>query len=427
MTVVEDVLRSRLATLREIVRGGIDDAPAQVQGFVVRVLQRESGYLNDTPLYQQPPIGDCLDAVRFDGYPALARAGYSLGCTAERPITGDLADRFIRCIEQQRDRPAAKQAELARDAVALLGIGDGLRALSQGAQQGSEATEAARAWSRELLERHGGSDPRHGRTRLLASDLLDEQGRFGRQLAHSHDMRVAALDLCLWRTWPDVLRNVEHPDTEQRRELFKSLLTAPSPGQGELICAASWLVALDVLTDQIAAVAVPDATQIVQILAETQGSFRRWRWEKNATRRNTIPARWLIDKERDVQAFLLAVLYPYFTGQLEDEQYLQGFGLRQGRFDFAITSLGLIVEVKVLRTSRDINKIEAEVEDDLALYFREENPFKTMIVYIYDDRDKPEPERYSMIRNALKQRSARIVDVVIVQRPSIIPDQKRRS
>ena len=422
-----DVLSSRVAVLREITRDGFEDAPAQVQGFVARVLQRDRRYLNDAPLYQQPPIGDCLDAVRFDGYPALARAGYSLGYTTDRPITGDVADRFIRCIDRQRDRPASKQAELARDAVAILGIADGLRALSQGAQQRAEATEPAKAWVRELLEKHGGSDPQHGRTRLLAIDLLDEQGRFGRQLAHARDMRVAALDLCLWRTWPDVLRYVEHPSAGRRRGLFKSLLTAPRPGRGELICAASWLVALDVLTDQIAAVAVPDATQVVQILAETQGSFRRWRWEKKATRRDTMPARWLIDKEPDVQAFLLAVLYPYFTGQLEDEQYLQGFGLRQGRFDFAITSLGLIIEVKMLRTSSDINKIEADVQDDLALYFGEGNPFKTMIVYIYDDRDKPEPERYSMIRDALKQRSSRIVDVVIVQRPSIIPDQRQRS
>ena len=427
VTVFEDVLSSRLAVLREIVRRGFEDAPAQVQGFVARVLQREDRYQSDVPLYQQAPIEDCLDAVRFDGYPALARAGYSLGCATERPITGELADRFIKCIEQQRGRPAVKQAELARDAVALLGICDGLRAISQGAQQGAKGLEPAKAWSRELLEEYGGSDPQLGRTRLLASDLLDEQGRFGRRVAYSDDMRVAALDLCLWRTWPDLLRNVDHPAISRRLELFKRLLTASAPGQGELICAASWLVALDVLTDEIAAVAVPNPTQVAQILAETQGSFRRWRWEKKATRKNTIPARWLIDKESDVQAFLLAVLYPYFTGQLEDEQYLRGFGLRQGRFDFAISSLGLIVEVKVLRISRDINTIEAEVVDDLALYFKEGNPFKTMIVYIYDDRDRPEPERYSMIQNALKQRSARIVDVVIVQRPSVIPNQDQRS
>ena len=426
MTVVEDVLSSRLAILREIVRGGFEDAPAQVQGFVARVLQPGNQCPSDVPLFQPPPIEDCLEAVRFDGYPALARAGYGLGCETERPISGDLANKFIGCIDQQRDRPASKHAELARDAVALLGIGDGLRAISEDAQQNAAAQEAAKAWSRELLERHGGSDPLHGRARLLASDLLDDQGRFGRQLAHSDDTRVAALDLCLWRTWPDVLRNVEHPETSRRRELFKRLLTAPVPGQGELICAASWLVALDVLTDRIAAVAVPDATQVAQILAETQGSFRRWRWEKKATRKNAIPARWLIDKEPDVQAFLLAMLYPYFTGQLEDEQYLRGFGLRQGRFDFAITSLGLIVEVKVLRRPGDIETIEADVADDLALYFREGNPFRSMIVYIYDDRDRPEPEKYSMIRNALKQRSARIVDVVIVQRPSIIPNRNQR-
>ena len=208
--------------------------------------------------------------------------------------------------------------------------------------------------------------------------------------------------------------------------IIQALLSAQAPGERELICAASWLGALDVLTDEIAAVAVPDANLVAQILAETQGSFRRWRWEEAPTRRNTMPARWLIDKEPDVQAFLLAVLYPYFMDQLEDEQYLQGFGLRQGRFDFAITSLGLIVEVKVMRASRDVSRIEAEIADDLAQYFKEGNPFRTMIVYIYDDRNRPEPEKYSVIRNALKRRSDRIVNVVVVQRPSIIPNRNQR-
>ena len=423
---VEDVLRSRLAVLREIVRNGFDDAPAQVQGFIVRVLGRENRYSSDVPLYQQRSVEDCLEAVRFHGYPALARAGYSLAHVSDRPINADVVDRFFQCIDQQRDRPVARQAELAGDALALLGISDGLRVISLGAERDAERLEAARTWGRKLLEQHGGSDERLGRARLLASDLLDEQGRFGPHLAQSEDMRVAALDLCLWRSWPDVLRNVEHPDTEQRRELFKALLSAQAPGEGELLHAASWLCAIDVLTDEIAAVAVPDAHQVAQILAETQGSFRRWRWEEKGTRQNTMPARWLIDKEADVQSFLLAVLYPYFMGQLEDEQYLQGFGLRQGRFDFAITSLGIIVEVKVMRTSGDISGIEAEIEDDLAQYFIEGNPFRTMIVYIYDDRDRPEPEKYPVIRDALKRRSDRIVDVVVVQRPSMIPNRNKR-
>ena len=423
---VEDVLRSRLAVLREIVRNGFEDAPAQIQGFIVRVLERENRYSSDAPLYQQQSVEDCLEAVRFDGYPGLARAGYILAHVSDRPVNADMADRFLQCIDQQRDRPAARQAELAGDALALLGIVDGLRVISLGAERDAERLEAARTWCRKLLEQHGGSDIRLGRARLLASDLLDEQGRFGPHLSQSEDMRVAALDLCLWRSWPDVLRNVEHPDTKQRRGLFKALLSARAPGEGELLHAASWLCAIDVLTDKIAAVAVPDAHQVAQILAETQGSFRRWRWEEKGTRQNAMPARWLIDKEADVQAFLLAVLYPYFMGQLEDEQYLKGFGLRQGRFDFAITSLGVIVEVKVMRTSGDINGIEAEIEDDLAQYFKEGNPFRTMIVYIYDDRDRAEPEKYPVIRDALIRRSDRIVDVVLVQRPSMIPNRNKR-
>lgn len=111
---------------------------------------------------------------------------------------------------------------------------------------------------------------------------------------------------------------------------------------------------------------------------------------------------------------------------LQDEQYLQGFGLRQGRFDIAVTGLGLIVEVKVMRSTNEINKLESEIAADLALYFKDGNPFRAMIVYIYDDRDKPKPENYPAIRDAFKRRSERIVDVVIVQRPSMIPNRKER-
>ena len=422
----EDILSSRQAILQKIIQDGFDEAPAQVQGFVMRVLERENRYPRNVPLYQERTVKDCLEAVRFDGYPALARAGYSLARNDSATITTELGDRFMQCIEQQRGRPRLRLAELAGDSLALLGIADGLRAVAKRGQPDKQRLEIAKGWARELLQQHGNSDLRLSRARLLAIDLIDEEGRFGRRLVQSDDAQVAALDLCLWQSWTDVLRNVEHPDTEQRRKLFKILLTTQPPGKGELLHAASWLCALGVLTDLIAAVAVPDAHQVARILVETQGSFRRWRWEENATRRNTMPTRWLIDKEADVQAFLLAVLYPYFIEQLEDEQYLQGFGLRQGRFDFAVTSLGLIVEVKVIRTSSDVSAIEAEIAEDLALYFKEGNPFKTMIVYIYDDRDKPEPEKYPAIRNALKQRSDRIVDVVVVQRPSMIPARDAR-
>ena len=65
-----------------------------------------------------------------------------------------------------------------------------------------------------------------------------------------------------------------------------------------------------------------------------------------------------------MQAFPLAVLFPHFGSQLEDEHYLRNYGLRQGRFDFAVTTLGLIVEVQVLRTNADVGRVEAELAED---------------------------------------------------------------
>jgi hypothetical protein len=421
----EDVLASRLAVLRATIRKSYRHTPEQVQGFITRVLRREDGTIDGDPLYPETSVDDCLAATRFGGYPSLAKAGYCLAHKPNTPFSEYAASTFLHGIERQRERPAATQAQLAGDAMALLGVSDGLRAISQ-AYPTIESLEAAKIWLRELLQQHGGSDPRLNRARLLACDLLDAQGRFGRQLAQADDPRVAALDLCLWRNWPDVLQNVRHPDVTRRRELFKRLLTVPPPNEGELLHTASWLCGLDVLTDEIAAAAVPDANQVARILAATQGSFRRWRWEEKATRQGRTPVRWLIDKEADIQAFLLAVLYPYFGDQVQDEQYLQGFGLRQGRFDFAIKNLGLIVEVKVIREPRDVNDLEAQIADDLSLYFKEANPFESMVVYIYDDRDRPEPEKYPAIRDALKRRSDRIVDVVIVRRPSMIPDRTQR-
>jgi hypothetical protein len=254
--------------------------------------------------------------------PSLARLGY---CLARRANTLDteVARTFLHAIERQRERSAHSHAELAGDAIALLGIADGLRALKlEGRLPDSDGNPWS--WIRRLLDQHGASDPRLNRARLLAGDLLDGQGHLGRQLTQSDDLRVAALDACLWQAWPDALRTMEHPDAPTRRKLFIHPLSDPAPAEGEVLHAGAWLCGLEVLTADLVAALVPDAHRVARFLAATQGSFRRWRWEEKPTRKGAAPARWLIDKEADLQAFLLAVLYPYFGEQLVDEQYLQG-------------------------------------------------------------------------------------------------------
>ena len=412
--------------LRRIVRDGFGGAPEQIQGFLERALLASENPSKHILTLPEPSVNECLQAARFGGYPALARLGYCLAHHYLGSLREDTASIFLHAIGRQIERPAQTQAELAGDAIALLGIADGVRAIRLAALS-SPSTEKFCLWVRGLVEHHGPSDRRLNRARLLAADLLDGQGRLGRQLAQADDLRLAALDLCLWQVWPDALRAMVHPEASARRQLFHRLLSEPTPSAGEVLHAAAWLCALDVLTADLAATYVPDAHHVARVLAATQGSFRRWRWEDKATRRGVMPARWLIDKESDIQAFLLAVLYPYYRDQLEDEQFLRGFGLRQGRFDFAVSSLRLIVEVKVVRESSDVDSVEAQIADDLSLYFKPTNPFESMIVYIYDDRDVPEPEKYPAIRDALKRRSARIVDVVIIQRPSMIPSRASRS
>ena len=423
-----DVLASRQALLQRILRTNIDGAPAQVQGFVARLFLPEHDHSDGNSERPAGCLDEQLDAMRFHGYPALARAGFALAQPRAKPIDAQLAAKFLSTIDQQRQRPLERQAEFAHDTLAMLGVADGLRFLaSVGDPMHTQRLEAAKRWTAGLLEQYGPSDRRFRRARLLASDILDEQGRFGRRLAQSDDPLIAALDLCLWQTWPDVLRDIEHPDTGTRRDLLASLLTASPPDETDVLQAAICLCAIAVLTNHLAAAAVPDSNSVARILRATQGSFRRWRWEAEPTRKDVAPARWLIDKEADVQAFLLAILSPYFQDDLEDEQYLPGFGLRQGRFDFAVPSLRLIVEVKLIRHHHEIRAVEAQIADDLALYFKPGGPFSDMIVYIYDDRDKPQPENYPAVRDALMRRDGRIVDVVIVRRPSMIPDRNARA
>ena len=104
-----------------------------------------------------------------------------------------------------------------------------------------------------------------------------------------------------------------------------------------------------------------------------------------------------------------------------------GQAIRELAFDFAVPSLRLIVEVKLIRAHRDLHAVETQIAEDLALYFKSGGPFSDMIVYIYDDRDTPQPENYPAVRDALLRRDDRIVDVVIVQRPSMIPDRDARA
>lgn len=205
------------------------------------------------------------------------------------------------------------------------------------------------------------------------------------------------------------------------------LLLGDLPIHGELDRAAVWIGALRALVGEAATVLVPGVDEVVRILKATQGGLKRWVWEQKPRRAQTLPVRWLIDDEAHVQAFLWAALYPLFGAELRDEQYLPGYGQLQPRYDFGVTNLKLIVEVKLIRTRVDFKKVEEEIAGDADIYFSDPNRFDRMVAYVYDDCDIHYPELYDGLRNALIARDSHIIDVVIVRRPSMIPGRLERS
>jgi len=82
--------------------------------------------------------------------------------------------------------------------------------------------------------------------------------------------------------------------------------------------------------------------------------------------------------------------------------------------------------VKIVRTPADFALIEEWVAEDAGLYFREPARFERMVAFVYDDCDRAWPERYAGLATALERRE-RVVAVVIVRRPGMIPDRNART
>ncbi|WP_420382231.1 hypothetical protein [Novosphingobium sp.] len=401
-----DLLAAKRAALEAAVTGSLELASETSLGFAQAVLAGRAELLNSARA-----AGD-LD---YGGIPALARAGFLAGSADFDPAG------FIRALDRLRGRGKAGRGQLGPDDLAILGIAAGLAAVDD--KDGSDAER--RRWLLDLANENAEPNSWSNRARQLAADLLDGAGRLRADPQGQAD--AMALDTVLRQRWPRAFATVPPITVEQRRELMAALLSTAAPAPGELERAAIWLSAAGQLVQRISAELVPDYSSLVTTLEATQSAFRRWVWDTQPNRRFIGPARWLIDTEAHLQAFLWAILEPRFGDDLVDEQYLPGFGQKQARFDFAVRALKTIVEVKIVRSLRDFAKIEEEVAGDLGLYFSDPRNWDRMIVYVYDDCDVHHSERYDTLRAALVQRDRRIGAVVVVQRPGMIPPRGQRA
>ena len=450
------LLAARVEELWVAVTDGARAAGAQSLGFAGRVLAGIGGVTHEGRLVgplQPDDITACAEHCRYGGAPDAGRLGFALAAhaTAEaaglqpqvtasnsRPDARIWTAAFLEAVERLRGRSPNAQESLATDDVTLLGLADGLavcRALERAGESAvgfrtpnggaSASPEPATVW---LLQLIGGRAPQgwSGRLRALASDLLDHGARLRARIDDT-DPAAVALDIVLRRCWPSAMAEAPHPSHAAQQRLMAALLRESAPPLGALEQAAVRLAALDALVTQTAAALVPATGEVARILRATQGAMKRWVWEDKPGRRGVATARWLIDDEPHVQAFLWAVLAPHFGPHLRDEEYLPGYGLKQPRSDFGVVTLKLIVEVKIARTPSDFRRIEEEVAGDLGLYFSDPARYDRMLVYVYDDSDHAQPQLYEALRTALTQRDARVEDVIVVRRPGMIPDRGSRA
>lgn len=412
---LQELLHQRCDELRSFIAQALGTSQLHSISFIARVLgEQEVRRLRADAILIDPQNPGRNS--RYEGYPWLAAAGFRLGGAGT--ISNALATEFVAGVTWLRQRPY--QEMLVGDDIALLGIADGLTRL---ASQTDTDLEAEKAWLLALLSHARPMNTWSGRFTELAADLLDGRGRL-RVRVDGRQIRQLACEPVLRAVWPSVFQQVPVLEAQERLILSRHLLTHHAiPHEPEEACI--WLRCLELLTDEAVTNFVPTASDVARLLRNVQHGLKRWVWREKARRDKTQPSRWQIDDEYDVQSLLWTVLYPIFGAELVDEQYLPNWGLVQPRLDLGIKSLKLIIEVKIARTARDFKKIEEEVAGDTGLYFKDPALFNRMIVFVYDDSDKPEPQEYDSLRNALVERPE-IEDVIVVRRPSMLPDRTQR-
>ena len=161
--------------------------------------------------------------------------------------------------------------------------------------------------------------------------------------------------------------------------------------------------------------AVLNRSHIGVVLRRFTPATRRWRWDNPAKVKD--PIRWAINSEREVQDIVWVLLRAVFD-DLVDEEPLRKVGHSSYRSDFGLPRLGVLVEIKYVRSAAEFKKVEREVHEDSVAYLKERTTYKKIVVFIYDA--SASVQEHATTIDALLD-GEHIIDVVIVSRPSQLP------
>lgn len=202
-------------------------------------------------------------------------------------------------------------------------------------------------------------------------------------------------------------------DAECRRPAWRNALRF-EPAMGGPAQAALALRAFDALceTNMPARLGRLEPEDALRVLRGVDRSLRLWTWEERPRTPRSRLVRWDIENEYHVQNMLWAILAPLFP-DLNAEEYTPPVGHKNPRMDLTVPSLGLVIEVKFVRTGVSFAKIVEEIAADAALY-RVDPKWRVLIPFVWDDSFRTE-EHPKLIEGLRKLEM--VHDAVVVARP----------
>jgi len=111
-------------------------------------------------------------------------------------------------------------------------------------------------------------------------------------------------------------------------------------------------------------------------------------------RKNKTPFE--IGNEYDAQDVLHSIIRAYFKYAVSEEVIKKLGGAKSTRADFAIESLGAIVELKYVRDPEDQQRIVDELAEDL-LYYEQWAPLRVFIYVVYNSADLRDPDALDLL------------------------------
>lgn len=349
-------------------------------------------------------LGDWLaeneSQIKQGNFPVLAAIGYSMSLEQGAKTRKELADSFMTGFQrlQQRELFPADGLSFPLSPKALLGIALGVEHMPE-----DSARESAIGWLKDVLSQ----TLKRARTSPMSfwysytSYVLNETPETIHDISKATGLTESSFLMWAVQRQAVALGKPESqlPQLQERildLMLKNSMETMGAPEAALVLSAANTCISRSVHE------MILSGSHVAAMLSRFEDAMKRW------------PERWTIKDEDDVQSIVWLMLRSCFE-DLVDEDTLPKFGHSSYKADFGIPSLGLLIEVKMVRKAQDFKKVEKEIMEDSIGYLQQTRRYSKLLVFIYDESSSV--QEHGTTRQDLSKIQA-MEDVVIVSRPS---------